>query len=211
MTAPTRTRRSPRGDARARAMLEAATDVFIERGYAAASLDEIIERSGGSRRTLYDRFSNKQGLFVAVVEAVIDDVFARLDDHELDELPLEEGLVAIGTSFLSTLLKPQTVATFRTVIAEIPQFPELGRAFYAAGPEATFGRVEDFLRRRAGSGASERADLRLAARQFIEMIKGDLHLRAVFCVAPPPEPAEIERHVRTATRTFLRGIGERSG
>jgi len=199
--------RAGRGSERARAMLEAATDVFIEKGYAAASLDDVIARAGGSRRTLYERFTNKQGLFTAVVEALIADILARMAAAEVEDVDLEDGLVAMGTGFLTALLAPRTVAAFRMVIAEIPQFPELGRAFFEAGPEAAYRRVEDLLRRHAERRALRADDLHLAARQFVEMIKGDLHLRALLCAADPPAAGEIERHVRAATGTFLDGVG----
>jgi hypothetical protein len=46
-----------------------------------------------------------------------------------------------------------------------------------------------------------------AARQLVEMMKGDLHLRGLLCPAYRPEPAEVDAQVRLAVRTFLYGIG----
>lgn len=196
--------RASRGSERARAMLEAATDIFIEKGYAAASLDDVIARAGGSRRTLYERFSNKEGLFKAVVEALIEDVLARVAALDTAELPLEDRLVAMGTTLVDALLQPRTVAAFRMVIAEIPRFAELGRAFYEAGPEAAYRRVAALLRVHAERGELALDDADLAARQLVELMKGDLHLRALMGADAPPSPAAIRRHVESAVSTFLR-------
>ncbi len=204
MTIADATRADRRGSKRARAMLEAATDVFIAKGFAAASLDDVIARAGGSRRTLYEHFTNKEGLFAAIVHALIADVTERMERPDTEALALEERLVAMGTTLLGALLQTRTVAAFRMVIAEIPRFPELGRAFYEAGPEAAYRRVAALLRVHAGRGELAVDDLDLAARQLVELIKGDLHLRALMCAGEPPSPDAIRHHVESAVRTFLR-------
>ena len=50
-------------DARRQAIMDAAKALFLSKGYAATSLEEIIATSGGSLATLYKLFGNKQGLW----------------------------------------------------------------------------------------------------------------------------------------------------
>ena len=59
--------RRPSKNARRAAILEAAAQVFFEQGYAATSIDAIIKRLGGSKRTIYNEFGSKEGLFTALV------------------------------------------------------------------------------------------------------------------------------------------------
>jgi AcrR family transcriptional regulator len=54
------------------ALLEAAMDVFAERGYRDASVDEIAERAGYSKGAIYFHFSGKDDLFFALLEERID-------------------------------------------------------------------------------------------------------------------------------------------
>ena len=61
-----RGKRMPREERR-RQLVNVACPVFAERGYEAASLEEIAERAGVSRPILYSHFGDKQGLFEAVV------------------------------------------------------------------------------------------------------------------------------------------------
>ncbi|GLW93839.1 TetR family transcriptional regulator [Actinokineospora globicatena] len=66
-TAPqTRKRRMPRAE-RERQMLAVAEEIFAERGYAAAAMDEIAERCGVSKPMLYEYFGSKEGLLVACI------------------------------------------------------------------------------------------------------------------------------------------------
>src|SRR6266436_2972192 len=50
------------------AILEAAKNVFSEQGYELATMDDIAERAGTTKRTVYAHFENKETLFAAMVE-----------------------------------------------------------------------------------------------------------------------------------------------
>lgn len=65
-SAPARRKRMPRAE-RERQMIEVAESVFAERGYAAASMDEIAERVGVSKPMLYEYFHSKEGLLLACI------------------------------------------------------------------------------------------------------------------------------------------------
>ena len=59
-------KRMPRAE-RMRQMIEVAEQVFSERGYAAASMDEIAELVGVSKPMLYEYFNSKEGLLLACI------------------------------------------------------------------------------------------------------------------------------------------------
>src|SRR5882762_9680495 len=67
----TRAARAEQRDGRA-ALLEAALEVFADRGYRDASVDEIAERAGYSKGAIYFHFSGKDDLFFALLEERID-------------------------------------------------------------------------------------------------------------------------------------------
>lgn len=203
---PSPARRQPRGEARRRAMLDAAISVFLEHGYEGASLDLVIERSGGSRRTLYEHFGNKEGLFRAAIETLFDRILVRLSSLDLETGDPEDALTEAGREFLTALTAPDMLAGFRTVLGEATRFPVLGETLLRQGPERAYARVAAWLAHQTEKGALTVAEPDLAARQFIEMVKGDVHLRALLRPADPPTEAEIDRHVREAVRTFLYGV-----
>ena len=59
---PDLARPNPKREARRDAMLDAALELFLERGYGAISLTDVVKRSGGSLATLYELFGGKLGL-----------------------------------------------------------------------------------------------------------------------------------------------------
>jgi AcrR family transcriptional regulator len=65
-------------------LLAAASEVFRNLGYEAATPADVVEAAGVSRATFYLYFSNKQDLYVAVAEDVVTEVTQRF--HELDEV-----------------------------------------------------------------------------------------------------------------------------
>jgi TetR/AcrR family transcriptional regulator len=72
-----RTRRARGGEETRLAVLRAAEEVFAERGYAGARMDEVAERTGIRRASLVYYFPNKRALY----EAVLDDLFLDLRDR----------------------------------------------------------------------------------------------------------------------------------
>jgi AcrR family transcriptional regulator len=94
-------------------LLASAREVFVERGYHAASIYEIAERGGRTIGALYSHFGGKEGVFLAL----IDEHFAKqLEDYSA-RLPAGSGVEAsaeIGGQFWSEFLErdPELVVLF---------------------------------------------------------------------------------------------------
>ena len=92
-----RRRRVPRAE-RERQMIAVAEEMFAERGYQAASMDEIAERVGVSKPMLYEYFGSKEGLFVACIRQARTELLAvttrSVDTTDSIEDALRNGLVA---------------------------------------------------------------------------------------------------------------------
>lgn len=193
-----------RGALRRAAIVEAATTVFLEKGYAGASLDRVIERSGGSRRTLYEQFGNKDGLFVAVVEGLPGHVLT------LDPLPpsetAAEDLARTGAACLAMLFSDRVIAACRLVLAEIVRFPDLAARFM----EACQGRARTVLAERlvaqARAGRIALDDPERTAALLLGMMTAEWQLRALCDAHVRPDPATLDARAREAVRIFLGGV-----
>ena len=199
--------KNPRGERRRAQILDAAKAVFVEHGYANASLDEVMRLSGGSRATLYRHFGDKDGLFAAIIERISAEMVAPLLTFAPDQDP-ETVLLAFGRAFMSALMEPTGLALYRVLIGEAEQFPGLARAVYRAGPLVAVEQLALHMRRWKAEKRITVDSPDLAARQFLEMIKGDLHFRALLRLASPSE-LEIDACVRSAVEVFLDGISKR--
>lgn len=63
----------------AKRILEAATELFHERGIRAVGVDEIVRRAGATKPSLYHRFASKDGLVAACLEQIAEEAKAELD------------------------------------------------------------------------------------------------------------------------------------
>ncbi|MDR3522096.1 MAG: TetR/AcrR family transcriptional regulator [Acidocella sp.] len=196
-------------DARRRAFLDAASIVFLEKGYANATLGDIIEKSGGSRQTLYALFGGKQGLFEAIIAERNAEIFRPLRADDLHNRPPEDVLVEIGTRFLHRVLTPEALGAFRLVLAEGPAMKELSERFWVVGPGRTVTAFAGYLEELADRGALRLQDASLAARQFQGMLLGNFQIDCMLGVRELPSPGEVETFVKSAVARFLDGCRAR--
>ena len=196
--APTR-----RGEVRRKAFLGAAAELFSEQGYAATTLDMVIERSGGSRATLYALFTNKEGLFEAIIADLCEQVLgplAALD--ELDEPP-ERVLLSFGERLVGVLLSPVGIALFRTVVAESVRMPKLAQTLWRLGPERDLTLLTDYLAHQGRAGGLVVDNPKAAAERFIASLIGFVHVRALMGIGPAMSARSTRRHVGDVVRHFL--------
>lgn len=198
------TRSLDRGVARRHAFLEAARAVFLESGYEAASVNEVVRRAGGSLATLYAQFGNKEGLFLAVA-ADQHERFARAISAACDpDLPLEQGLQAMGEQFLKVLLGKDNVAFYRIVVGEGRKFPQLMQKF-TSGYTNVRDMVVNYLSIRAEREGVEFDNPEAAASYFFDAVRARNHYKAMADQDFELPPQELAKHVQMTVKYFLHG------
>jgi AcrR family transcriptional regulator len=205
MTPKTEIAAHSRLEARRRAFLDAANIVFLEKGYANATLGDVIARSGGSRQTLYELFGGKQGLFEAIIAERNAEIFQPLRAVDLLDRPPDDVLVEIGTRFLQRVLAPEALGIFRQVLAEGPAMRELSERFWALGPGRTVTAFEGYFEELTRRGALRLTDANRAARQFQGMLLGNFQVECMLGVRELPSAEEVEVFVKNSVARFLDG------
>lgn len=200
-----------RGEARRQAMLEAASELFLERGFEGTSVSDVVKRSGGSLATLYAWFGSKEGLFEAIAAEISAHILAALDTQEFESRPLAEALQALGERFLGQVLCPEALRWHRMCFSEGHKFPELRAALIRSGPGRITERLADYLAAQARAGRLEIEDPSLAATHFFALVKSETHLAAVCGEPIEVSPEDVVAQVRRAVRVFLRGYATPSG
>jgi len=119
-----------RKDARPAEIRLAALECFGERGFAATRLDDVAERAGVTKGTLYLYFQNKEDLFKAVVSEELVPNIVRIQSRiaELDLSP-PEALAQLMRFWIRTLTATRLSLMPKIVISEVGNFPELAE-FY---------------------------------------------------------------------------------
>ena len=194
-------------DARREAILDVASDVFLEEGYANASMSTIAARLGGSKGTLYNYFKNKEQLFAAYVVRHCAWQRDAMFEIESDLSDIREALIKTGRIYLSIVLSDFSMANFRVIVAEAQRTPEIGQAFFEAGPRSGAKLLGATLQKAVDSGQLEIDDPVHAAQQFIGLCQNRM-LKARLCNAmAEPTPEEIDREVLPAVKVFLAAYG----
>jgi AcrR family transcriptional regulator len=192
-----------RAELRRAAFLEAARDVFLEYGYEAASMAEIVRRAGGSLSTLYAQFGDKEGLFLAMVDARVAEITEQLEIELAAHAPLREGLQRIGERVLALTLAPRSVAMMRLMASQARKFPDLVRRYYKAGPDRVRQALAVYLADRAAAGEIALADPEEAAGLFFDLLRGRPHFRALFDDEFAPDEAMRRALTERAVRVFM--------
>ena len=190
-------------------ILQAATKLFLARGFVGASMEAIAAAAGVSKLTVYSHFEDKERLFQEIVRARCD-AYNAPDGFEakLSE-PLERVLGEIGRNFLSLLLADEALRLNRVMVTESVRQPRMAELFYAAGPMRLVARLADYLRRLAQRGDLELDDPREAAEQFLSLVKGPIQYRALLNLQPRTSRAQAGAQVDAAVKTFLRAFRPR--
>ncbi|MBO9490379.1 TetR/AcrR family transcriptional regulator [Endozoicomonas sp. G2_1] len=189
-------------------VLKAAQAMFLQHGYDATSLEMVIKESGGSRRTIYNEFGNKEGLFKAVILSKVEDVRLRLDDVS-EDADIETTLIYVCRRFLSSILTPESLAMFRLLISKVDKLPDIGQSAYQAGPVTSVEPLAQYLesQRQKGLLSFDCADE--AGRLLVGMVDNSMHIRAMIDLDYVPTEQEIDQQVTSAVKLFLSGALKR--
>jgi TetR/AcrR family transcriptional repressor of mexJK operon len=201
-----RTERRLSPDARRQAIVEAAKQLFLTKGYAATSLEEIVAMSGGSLSTVYQLFGNKQGLWAAIVEEACDQVTAPLQDA-MTHLGAPRAVLKAFAQRLDALERSgESAGVLRLILAEGGKTPELARTLFT-GSETAHNTIAEYLDAQVAAGHLVIDDTRFATEQFVSMVCGDTMLRHACGLLPEAAAAEIERRLDAVIDMFLKAYG----
>jgi TetR/AcrR family transcriptional repressor of mexJK operon len=186
-------------------VLRAATSSFLARGYR-SSVELIARRAGVAKQTVYHHFPSKDALFKEVARELAKRVLVELHP---DGENLRAGLVRFALAYRKRVLGTQGIATFRTVVPEVPRFPALARSMYAASAGVLVGRLAEVLAHAMATGQLRRDDPELAAELFLGMLVGQDRIKRLFGVARAVETDE--HRARRIVDCFLRAYAPENG
>jgi AcrR family transcriptional regulator len=113
-------------------ILEAAFVEFSRNGYATTTLDQIAERAGVTKGTIYVYFDNKEHLFISMVreitKATLDTVQGMFESHEGSTADLLRTQFSFIYQHIVEDRRRREVV--RMLIAEAPRFPELADRYH---------------------------------------------------------------------------------
>jgi TetR/AcrR family transcriptional regulator, mexJK operon transcriptional repressor len=201
-------RSGTQSSAKREAILDAAQAVFLEMGYAAASMDAMAARAVVSKATIYAHFKAKDQLFAEVIRRRCerDPMFALRGGTEGDA---REVLSVVARHLMRLFLSPETMRMYRVVVAEAVRQPELANAFYEAGPVRGKEAVAEIFRELARRGDLDIPEPWRAADLFVGMLRAEYFHRELLGL-PHMEGHTLDGTIEAAVETMLRAYGRKS-
>jgi TetR/AcrR family transcriptional repressor of mexJK operon len=192
---------------------DAALRVFLRRGFAGASVDEIAAEAHVSKPTIYAYFSSKEELFRRIMAAIVEHARSALTAFTpapaQDAADVVRELHEYAEVWMSSILQPDLLALRRLVIGEAARFPELALTYYQGGPLHVEQRLAARLGQLAEAGYLRLTNPSLAAQHFGYLIVGPLQTRAMFVPSELPTPAETAEAIESGVGAFLVLYGSR--
>ena len=129
----------------------------------------------------------------------------RIDAESL-ALPIEPLLINLGRNMLSAIMDPSLLQLCHTAIIEAERFPRATSIYYEYGLKPAIAMLTGVLEGAGKRGELRIVDSRLAASEFIAMLRGNIHFEAVLELRKPPSLKEVDARVRSVVRIFLHGL-----
>ena len=111
-------------------ILQGATRVFLQEGYARTSMDRVSAEAGVSKQTIYSHFRDKEGLFKALIERLTVACFQSV--FNVEDLQGEPAILLrhVAELYLTKVVEnPDYVGLLRLIITESQSFPELAKLY----------------------------------------------------------------------------------
>src|SRR5437899_9883530 len=122
--------RAERAAERRGAIIEAAMDEFIARGFAATRLDDIARRAGVAKGTIYLHFKDKESMFEELISTAIVPLLGRLVPPPSMSGSVRDALEAFAKVFIQEVATTRRGDIVRLVVAEGPRFPAIADFYY---------------------------------------------------------------------------------
>ena len=129
-------------------LLDAAAEVFVARGYAAARLDDVAARAGVSKGTLYLYYAGKEDLFKAVVRLKVVPLIEEFHAHvEQATGSSEELLTEVLEGWWCCFGQPAMSGIIKLIVSEAGNFPEIARFFHHEVAMVSHNTIRQLLQR----------------------------------------------------------------
>lgn len=138
--------RAERAAERRAAIVEAAFDEFIARGFAATRLDDVAKRAGVAKGTIYLHFKDKEALFEELVRTAIVPLIGRLTPPTPPAGSIREVLEHFALTFIKEVATTRRGDIVRLIVAEGPRFPAIADFYYREVVSRGLSAMRDLIR-----------------------------------------------------------------
>ncbi|MDM1759236.1 MULTISPECIES: TetR/AcrR family transcriptional regulator [Acinetobacter] len=194
-----------RGQQRRLALLLSANELFLEHGYEAVSLDDIVNHAGGSKTSIYKYFGNKEGLFTAICDYRRDLFFKDICAcYNSEEDHLRHYLVQTLINFYLHLKKPENIAFIRLIIEQAQKNPNLALYIHEKGAHYIQLTIAKALEHSHAQGILNCTNPYSSAMMYFGILR-DFEWRVLMGLEVDKPEQEVIKHIEYCVDHFLKG------
>ena len=202
-------KRERRKDARPGELLDAALDLFVEKGFAATRAEEVAQRAGVSKGTLFLYFASKEELFKAVVRDNITAHYPKWHEQIRSfQGSTAEMLHGCVQSWWTTVGATKASGITKLMVSEGANFPELAAFYYNEAIAPGQQLIRSIFERGIARGEFRALDLRYGVHALIApMLYLMLWKHSAAASTLPPDARLVpEDYLTTQVDILLRGL-----
>jgi AcrR family transcriptional regulator len=189
-------------------LIAAAEDIFLAKGYHAATMSDVAKAAGMSKKTVYTMIQSKAELFGVLLahrHSLLN--FPEPQSHWTIHDLLTANLVALARFLLS----PGQIAILRLIMAEYTHSPDLGRVFHRNRVTKAKTQLESCLVNLAVQQGCPAAKAKEMSAMLFGMAIGEFHIGVLIGFRAPPTKQALEKRVRQAVDIFVAGCSVLKG
>ena len=122
--------RAERTAERREAIIEAALDEFISRGFTATRIDDVARRAGVAKGTIYLHFKDKESMFEELIRTALVPLIGRLHAPPPSGGSVRDAVEAFARTFIQEVAATRRGDIVRLIVAEGPRFPSIADFYY---------------------------------------------------------------------------------
>jgi AcrR family transcriptional regulator len=127
---PPASSRAERTAERRAAIVEAAMEEFIARGFAATRLDDVAKRAGVAKGTIYLHFKDKESMFEELIRTAIVPLVGRMHQPPPIGGSVRDAVEGFAQTFIREIATTRRGDIVRLIVAEGPRFPAIADFYY---------------------------------------------------------------------------------
>jgi AcrR family transcriptional regulator len=204
--------RQRRKEARPQELLDAALELFVEKGFAATRIEEVALRAGVSKGTLYLYYPSKEDLLKAVIEQRLSaEITAVAAEAERFEGPTPELLRQLLTGWWQRMYESPVSGVFKIIVTEVRAFPEIADFHRRAVVEPGQQLIGGLLQRGIERGEFRPVDVGCAVQSLVlPMVMLCIHKHSIgACI--PQHPLDGATFIRQHIELVLAGLRPAGG
>lgn len=200
-----------RAEARPDEVLDAALELFTQKGFSATRVDDIAQKAGISKGAVYLYFPRKE----AILEGLVRRAVMPIADHALGMINQYEGDPRFAVSMVMKMIggrlsDPKLLAVPRLIIREVVNFPHLAEMYRREVLDRVIPVVETLIKRGIDQGYLRQVDANLTIRSIVGPIALHILMAEIFGIMPK-DGLSLDRLIENHLTILFDGLSAPAG